>query len=234
MDDKKIPMNEHQWRLFEFNMSRWMVENKYLLDNEEKKKFYKCANYSLGMGALNGSLVYYLCKKYSNYFSPFSRFFLTFSFATYSSMVVNKIYRRKAYTEILTTQTTLSDKAREMMNEVINGNPTNPPSNLVSSNNFQSIQKNTTQDNNVDVIAGANKEIPNPEDQLNLMNDDIFVQKENEFNSDNLKDLSLDHNVKDNNQSDLLNDIDRANNEFLQDSNEKQYVSWDEIRKRNS
>lgn len=94
-------MKEHQWRLFEYNMSKWMIENKYILDQEEKKKFYKCANYSIGSGVLNASLIYFLCKKYKNYITPVSRFFLTFSLGVYTSMVINKIYRRKAYIEVM-------------------------------------------------------------------------------------------------------------------------------------
>lgn len=93
-------MKEHQWRLFEYNMSKWMIENKYILDSEEKKKFYKCANYSIGSGMLNASLIYFLCKRNQKYFSSMSRLFLTCTLGIYTSMVVNKIFRRKAYTEV--------------------------------------------------------------------------------------------------------------------------------------
>ncbi|ANQ06377.1 Uncharacterized protein PCOAH_00007250 [Plasmodium coatneyi] len=116
----KVDMKEHQWRIFEYNMSKWMIENKYILDKEEKKKFYKCANYSIGTGIINASLVYYFCKRNQKFFSPMSRFFLTFSLGVYTSMVVNKIFRRKAYMEILTEKTTMTDKAREVMNDILN------------------------------------------------------------------------------------------------------------------
>ncbi|KJP86627.1 hypothetical protein AK88_03731 [Plasmodium fragile] len=116
----KIDMKEHQWRIFEYNMSKWMIENKYILDQEEKKKFYKCANYSIGTGIINASLVYFFCKRNQKFFSPMSRFFLTFSLGVYTSMLVNKIFRRKAYMEILTEKTTMTDKAREVMNDILN------------------------------------------------------------------------------------------------------------------
>lgn len=93
-------MKEHQWRLFEYNMSKWMIENKYILDSEEKKKFYKCANYSIGSGMINASLIYFFCKKNPKYFSSMSRLFLTCSVGIYTSMVVNKVFRRQAYTEV--------------------------------------------------------------------------------------------------------------------------------------
>eukprot|EP00366_Plasmodium_knowlesi_P003105 XP_002260602.1 hypothetical protein, conserved in Plasmodium species [Plasmodium knowlesi strain H] len=122
----KVDMKEHQWRIFEYNMSKWMIENKYILDKEEKKKFYKCANYSIGTGIINASLVYFFCKRNNKFFTPMSRFFLTFSLGMYTSMVVNKIFRRKAYMEvsctsfILTEKTTMTDKAREVMNDILN------------------------------------------------------------------------------------------------------------------
>ncbi|EUD66539.1 hydroxymethylbilane synthase [Plasmodium inui San Antonio 1] len=116
----KIDLKEQQWRIFEYNMSKWMIENKYILDKEEKKKFYKCANYSIGSGIINASLVYCLCKRNKKFFTPMSRFFLTFSFGMYTSMIVNKIFRRKAYMEILTENTTMTDKVREVMNDILN------------------------------------------------------------------------------------------------------------------
>ncbi|GAB68308.1 hypothetical protein PCYB_131830 [Plasmodium cynomolgi strain B] len=116
----QIDMKEQQWRIFEYNMSKWMIENKYILDKEEKKKFYKCANYSIGTGIINASLVYCFCKRNKKFFTPMSRFFLTFSLGVYTSMVVNKIFRRKAYMEILTEKTTMSDTAREVMNDILN------------------------------------------------------------------------------------------------------------------
>ncbi|ETW30181.1 hypothetical protein PFFCH_02412 [Plasmodium falciparum FCH/4] len=134
-------MKEHQWRLFEYNMSKWMIENKYILDQEEKKKFYKCANYSIGSGVLNASLIYFLCKKYKNYITPVSRFFLTFSLGVYTSMVINKIYRRKAYIEILSSKTTMTDKAKEVLNDILNINEDNIK---VSP---QEIKKNEDKDN---------------------------------------------------------------------------------------
>ncbi|ETW17706.1 hypothetical protein, variant [Plasmodium falciparum Santa Lucia] len=141
-ENKKIMnMKEHQWRLFEYNMSKWMIENKYILDQEEKKKFYKCANYSIGSGVLNASLIYFLCKKYKNYITPVSRFFLTFSLGVYTSMVINKIYRRKAYIEILSSKTTMTDKAKEVLNDILNINEDNIK---VSP---QEIKKNEDKDN---------------------------------------------------------------------------------------
>ncbi|CRG95911.1 conserved Plasmodium protein, unknown function [Plasmodium gallinaceum] len=207
-------MNEHQWRMFEYNMSRWMIENKYILDQEEKKKFYKCANYSLGTGIANASLIYFLCKKYKNYFTPVSRFFLTFSFGVYTSMVVNKIYRRKAYTEILTSKTSMTDKAREVMNDILNTNDKNVKL------SYKGINQNE-----------ENKTIENT-NSYNLM-DENDSQINNDFKLDDNNNTLLTEDINDNIRNEQINEIERQNSYFLKDFNEGKSVSWDEIRRRN-
>ncbi|SOV16617.1 conserved Plasmodium protein, unknown function [Plasmodium sp. gorilla clade G2] len=211
-ENKKIMnMKEHQWRLFEYNMSKWMIENKYILDQEEKKKFYKCANYSIGSGVLNASLVYFLCKKYKNYITPVSRFFLTFSLGVYTSMVINKIYRRKAYIEILSSKTTMTDKANEVLNDILNIND--------------------------DTIKVSPKEIKKNEDKDNInsynyMNDhdiplNIHPQEKENNNLDLIPDLN--NTI----MKEQLDELERQDYYFLKDPNESNSVSWDEIRKRN-
>ncbi|SBT31039.1 conserved Plasmodium protein, unknown function [Plasmodium ovale wallikeri] len=202
MEDKKINMTEHQWRIFEYNMSKWMIENKYILDKDEKKKFYKCANYSIGTGMINGSLVYLFCKRNKNYFSPISRFFLTFSVGVYTSMVVNKIFRRKAYTEILTGKTTMTNKAKEVMIDVlnINDNKKLPP------NEVDKIGKSTSTLSRSEYISLGDGDIqPNNDsnwkDDTNVsvfpdLNEAITNEQENEL--DRCKDVSVcaDENIK--------------------------------------
>ncbi|KYN97915.1 hypothetical protein PGSY75_1209700 [Plasmodium gaboni] len=211
-ENKKIMnMKEHQWRLFEYNMSKWMIENKYILDQEEKKKFYKCANYSIGSGVLNASLIYFLCKKYKNYITPVSRFFLTFSLGVYTSMVINKIYRRKAYIEILSSKTTMTDKAKEVLNDIL--------------------------DINDDTIKVSPQEIKKNEDKDNInsynyMNDhdiplNIHTQEKENNNLDLIPDLN--NTI----MKEQLDELERQDYYFLKDPNESNSISWDEIRKRN-
>lgn len=216
MNDKKVTMNEHQWRLFEYNMSKWMMETKYILDNDEKKKFYKCANLSLGTGLLNGWLVYFLCKKYKNYVTPFARNFLSFSFGVYSSVVVNKIYRRKAYTEILTTKTSMTDKAREVMNTILKECP----------DNKSLIQNNDTN-------FKENKDVLEFKDDYKFINNDSFMQTEQETKFEEPKNISVVPELNQKILSDENNDLERQKSSFLNDSNEGKYVSWDDIRRRN-
>ncbi|SPJ11309.1 conserved Plasmodium protein, unknown function [Plasmodium sp. DRC-Itaito] len=211
-ENKKIMnMKEHQWRMFEYNMSKWMIENKYILDQEEKKKFYKCANYSIGSGVLNASLIYFLCKKYKNYITPVSRFFLTFSLGVYTSMVINKIYRRKAYIEILSSKTTMSDKAKEVLNDILN---INEDKIKVSP---QEIKKNEDKDN-------INSD--------NYMNDhniplNIHTQEKENNNLDFIPDLN--NTI----MKEQFDELEKQYYYFLKDPNESNSVSWDEIRKRN-
>ncbi|CRH00674.1 conserved Plasmodium protein, unknown function [Plasmodium relictum] len=207
-------MNEHQWRMFEYNMSKWMIENKYILDQEEKKKFYKCANYSLGTGVINASLIYFFCKKYKNYFTPVSRCFLTFSFGVYTSMVVNKIFRRKAYTEILTSKTSMTDKAREVMNDILN---TNDKNNKIP---FKEIEKNV-----------ENKNFDNT-NQYNLM-DDSGLQINNDFKLEDNNNTFSTQDLNDTIKNEQINEIERQNSYFLKEPTESKSVSWDEIRRRN-
>ncbi|SOV79181.1 conserved Plasmodium protein, unknown function [Plasmodium sp. gorilla clade G3] len=211
-ENKKIMnMKEHQWRMFEYNMSKWMIENKYILDQEEKKKFYKCANYSIGSGVLNASLIYFLCKKYKNYITPVSRFFLTFSLGVYTSMVINKIYRRKAYIEILSSKTTMTDKAKEVLNDILN---INEDTIKVSP---QEIKKNEDKDNI---------------NSYNYMNDhdiplNIHTQEKENNNLDLIPDLN--NTI----MKEQIDELERQDYYFLKDPNESNSVSWDEIRKRN-
>ncbi|CDO65378.1 conserved Plasmodium protein, unknown function [Plasmodium reichenowi] len=211
-ENKKIMnMKEHQWRLFEYNMSKWMIENKYILDQEEKKKFYKCANYSIGSGVLNASLIYFLCKKYKNYITPVSRFFLTFSLGVYTSMVINKIYRRKAYIEILSSKTTMTDKAKEVLNDILNINEDNIK---VSP---QEIKKNEDKDNINSHNYMNDQDIP-----LN-----IHTQEKENNNLDFIPDLN--NTI----MKEQIDELERQDYYFLKDPNESNSVSWDEIRKRN-
>ncbi|ETB58305.1 hypothetical protein YYC_03938 [Plasmodium yoelii 17X] len=206
MDNKKINMKEHQWRLFEYNMSKWMIENKYILDNEEKKKFYKCANYSIGSGMLNASLIYFLCKKNQKYFSSMSRLFLTCSLGIYTSMVVNKIYRRKAYTEILTEKTTMTDKAIEVMNDILNVNnnkiPTNETNNLTNKINEYNARDGSDIKTNSD-----NNRNENTENLVQNLNETIMREQ--------------------------INELERQNSYILKEPKEGQSMSWDDIRKMN-
>ncbi|GAW82830.1 hypothetical protein, conserved [Plasmodium gonderi] len=201
----KINMKEHQWKIFEYNMSKWMIENKYILDKEEKKKFYKCANYSIGTGMINASLVYYFCKRNNKFFTPTSRLFLVFSLGIYTSMVVNKIFRRKAYMEILTEKTTMTDKAREVMNDILNVkediDKTSSSGNVnkLDNKNTLNIYSNALHD---DGQAGLNVGDSHPKDNTNAslvqdLNETILNEQMNdEF--ERCKDLSIctDENLK--------------------------------------
>ncbi|SCP06024.1 conserved Plasmodium protein, unknown function [Plasmodium ovale] len=213
MEDKKINMTEHQWRIFEYNMSKWMIENKYILDKDEKKKFYKCANYSIGTGMINGSLVYLFCKRNKKYFSPISRFFLTFSVGVYTSMVVNKIFRRKAYTEILTEKTTMTNKAKEVMIDVlnINDNKKLPP-------------------NEVDKI-GKSASTLNRSEYISLGDGDIQSNGDSNWNDDTNVSVFPDLNEVITNEQE--NELNRQNSYLLKESREGKSVSWDEIRRMN-
>ncbi|VWU51873.1 conserved protein, unknown function [Hepatocystis sp. ex Piliocolobus tephrosceles] len=213
MDNKKINMTEHQWRLFEYNMSKWMIDNKYILDSEEKKKFYKCANYSIGLGALNGSLVYFLCKKNEKYFKPMSRFFLTFSLGIYTSMFVNKIFRRKAYTEILTEKTTMTDKAKEVMNDILNINDKIKPPKDVEKKSEENINTELNK-NEFNLLNNENKQVIT-DSKIDNTN---YVPEIHDLNEAVMKELD---------------DPERYKSYFLDDHNEDKSVSWDEIRRRN-
>ncbi|SCP02549.1 conserved Plasmodium protein, unknown function [Plasmodium malariae] len=219
MENKKvdkhfiIKMKEHQWRLFEYNMSKWIIENKYILDKEEKKKFYKCANYSIGSGVINASLIYFFCKKNNRYFTPVSRLFLTFSLGIYTSLVVNKIYRRKAYTEILTEKTTMTDKAVEIMNDILNVNNNNK---LPSSVTEQKEKYSNTTDT----------------DSNNFL-ENGYIQINTDFKPKGNNDAPLTQDVNESLVKEQMNELDRQNSYLLKESSDSISVSWDEIRRMN-
>ncbi|KAI4835621.1 hypothetical protein MKS88_004833 [Plasmodium brasilianum] len=206
-------MKEHQWRLFEYNMSKWIIENKYILDKEEKKKFYKCANYSIGSGVINASLIYFFCKKNNRYFTPVSRLFLTFSLGIYTSLVVNKIYRRKAYTEILTEKTTMTDKAVEIMKDILNVNNNNK---LPSSVTEQKEKYSNTTDT----------------DSNNFL-ENGYIQINTDFKPKGNNDAPLTQDVNESLVKEQMNELDRQNSYLLKESSDSISVSWDEIRRMN-
>ncbi|CAG9475477.1 conserved Plasmodium protein, unknown function [Plasmodium vivax] len=211
----KIDMKEQQWRIFEYNMSKWMIENKYILDKEEKKKFYKCANYSIGTGVINASLVYFFCKRNQKFFTPMSRFFLTFSLGLYTSMVVNKIFRRKAYMEILTEKTTMTDKAREVMNDILNvkddvgKSPSTGSANKLGSTSTSNVYSKGLYDHGQAQLQGD----PPSKGNVNVP----FVQDLNE--------TILNEQMSD--------DFERQNSYILKEPSEGKYVTWDDIRRMN-